>query len=29
MIKIELLQVGPYPAWDQERLDAHFTSTAI
>ena len=23
--KIELLQVGPYPEWDQERLDAHFT----
>ncbi|BAI74692.1 gluconate dehydrogenase (plasmid) [Azospirillum sp. B510] len=20
----EVLQVGPYPAWDQERLDAHF-----
>ena len=25
MSQIELLQVGPYPSWDQERLDAHFT----
>lgn len=23
--KIEILQVGPYPAWDEERLNAHFT----
>nr|CAI0339011.1 hypothetical protein SHINE37_42865 [Rhizobiaceae bacterium] len=22
--KIELLQVGPYPAWDEERLNANF-----
>ena len=22
---IEILQIGPYPAWDQERLDAQFT----
>ena len=25
MSKIEVLQVGPYPEWDQERLDATFT----
>ncbi|RVJ84267.1 2-hydroxyacid dehydrogenase, partial [Sinorhizobium meliloti] len=25
MPKIELLQVGPYPSWDDERLNAHFT----
>jgi lactate dehydrogenase-like 2-hydroxyacid dehydrogenase len=25
MSKIELLQVGPYPAWDEERLNATFT----
>ena len=25
MSKVEVLQVGPYPEWDQERLDAHFT----
>lgn len=25
MSKIELLQVGPYPAWDEERLNAAFT----
>jgi lactate dehydrogenase-like 2-hydroxyacid dehydrogenase len=24
MLKPELLQIGPYPQWDQERLDAHF-----
>jgi lactate dehydrogenase-like 2-hydroxyacid dehydrogenase len=23
--KIEVLQIGPYPEWDQERLDVHFT----
>ena len=26
MSKIEILQVGPYPAWDQEPLDAAFTA---
>ncbi|KOF14015.1 2-hydroxyacid dehydrogenase [Ensifer adhaerens] len=25
MSKIEILQVGPYPAWDEERLNASFT----
>lgn len=25
MSRIELLQVGPYPAWDEERLNARFT----
>ncbi|MDX0430682.1 2-hydroxyacid dehydrogenase [Sinorhizobium medicae] len=25
MPKIELLQVGPYPSWDDERLNAYFT----
>jgi lactate dehydrogenase-like 2-hydroxyacid dehydrogenase len=25
MSKIELLQVGPYPVWDEDRLSAHFT----
>ncbi|MBB3944118.1 lactate dehydrogenase-like 2-hydroxyacid dehydrogenase [Rhizobium skierniewicense] len=25
MSKIEILQVGPYPAWDEERLNAGFT----
>lgn len=25
MSKIEILQVGPYPAWDEERLNARFT----
>ncbi|MDW9615557.1 2-hydroxyacid dehydrogenase, partial [Sinorhizobium meliloti] len=25
MPKIELLQVGPYPSWDDERLNSHFT----
>lgn len=25
MSKIEILQVGPYPAWDEERLNANFT----
>lgn len=25
MNKIEVLQVGPYPIWDEERLNAHFT----
>ncbi len=25
MSEIEILQVGPYPAWDEERLNANFT----
>lgn len=25
MSKIEILQVGPYPVWDEERLNANFT----
>lgn len=25
MPEIELLQVGPYPQWDEDRLNAHFT----
>ncbi|TPW30025.1 2-hydroxyacid dehydrogenase [Martelella alba] len=25
MSKVEILQIGPYPSWDDERLNAHFT----
>ena len=25
MTKVEILQIGPYPSWDDERLNAHFT----